>query len=138
MLRATPGPEVELLVERDRADFFKRAFTVSNRASRMGVALEDQTLQLASDGRLPSAAVFPGTVQCTPSGQSFLLLADAQTTGGYPRIAQVIRADRHLLGQLRPGDRLQFEQVSPTQAAQVLEQKTNLFRGWLGNEFNLG
>jgi len=138
ILRATPGPETDLIVERDGADFFGSAFTISNRASRMGIALDGQTLQLESDGRLPSAAVFPGTVQCTSSGQPFLLLADAQTTGGYPRIAQVIRADRHLMGQLRPGDRLQFQCISRTEAALVLKKKTDIFRSWLGDEFNFG
>ncbi len=135
VLRASAGPEADLLVGADRAEFFKRTFTVSNRASRMGVALEGDSLQLSSDGRLPSAAVFPGTVQCTSSGQSFLLLADAQTTGGYPRIAQVIRVDRHLLGQLRPGDQVRFEQTSPEEAAAITKQKTERLRAWLGGTF---
>ena len=136
VLRASAGPEADLLVGADRAEFFERTFTVSNRASRMGVALEGDSLQLSSDGRLPSAAVFPGTVQCTSSGQSFLLLADAQTTGGYPRIAQVIRVDSHLLAQLRPGDQVRFEQTSPEEAAAITKQKTERLRAWLGDTFH--
>ena len=137
MLRATPGPEANLLSAHAQAEFFKQTFYVSNRASRMGAELEGQPLELISDGRLPSAAVFPGTVQCPPSGLPFLLMADAQTTGGYPRIAQIIRADRHLLGQLRPGDRVQFRRTSPQEAARVLKEKTALFRPWLGDTFQL-
>lgn len=137
MLRACTGPEADLLAPSAQALFYETTFHVSNRASRMGLALEGQTLALASDGRMPSAAVFPGTVQCPPSGQPFLLMADAGTTGGYPRIAQIIRADRHMLGQLRPGDRVQFKRATPQEAAHVLMEKTKLLRNWLGDTFHL-
>lgn len=137
ILRATPGPEICALEDPSQQDFFKAAYQVSQRASRMGAALEGTSMRLASDGRLPSSAVFPGTVQCPPSGQPFLLMAEAQTTGGYPRIAQVIRADRHMLGQLRPGDRVQFLMTTPETAAETLRQKTALLQSWLGDTFQL-
>jgi len=136
LLRASPGPEAHLLLDSE-AGFYRRTFQISKRANRMGAELEGNILKLNSDGRLPSAAVFSGTVQCPPSGNPFLLMADAQTTGGYPRIAQVIRADRHMLGQLRPGDRIQFRRTSPQEAARVLKEKTALFRPWLGDAFQL-
>jgi len=138
MLRATPGPEANALSDQSQTDFYQHVFHVSHRASRMGVELDSQSLHLTTDGRLPSAAVFPGTVQCPPSGHPFLLMADAQTTGGYPRIAHVIRADRHMLGQLRPGDQIQFRRTTPQEAASVLKAKTDLLRVWLGDTFQLG
>jgi len=136
MLRAVPGPDIDLLSQ-DGAEFYKNTFTLSNRTSRMGAELEGHPLTLKSDGRLPSAGVFPGTVQCPPSGKPFVLMADAGTTGGYPRIAQIIRADRHMLGQIRPGDRVQFKRTTPEEAAAILKAKTALFRPWLGHTFEL-
>lgn len=103
----------------------------------MGGALDGAPVAAPGDGRMPSAAVFPGTVQCPPSGVPFLLMADAGTTGGYPRIAQIIRADRHLMGQIRPGDTVRFLKVSPDKAAEVLRDKTALFSDWLGDAFEL-
>lgn len=137
MLRALPGPDFDCLTPAAQTNLFAKRFQVSNRASRMGVELSRQKLALTSDGKLPSAAVFPGTLQCPPSGKPFLLMADAQTTGGYPRIAQIIRADRHMLGQLRPSDQIQLRRSTPDEAAQILKEKTELFRAWLGDTFQL-
>ncbi len=61
----------------------------------------------------------------------FVLLIDAQTTGGYPRVAQVARADRHLLGQLRPGDHVRLLERSPEQAIRDLREKLDYWRAWL-------
>jgi len=136
MLRAVAGPDIDLL-SKGEAEFYKKTYTLSNRANRMGAELEGPPLALKSDGRLPSSAVFPGTVQCPPSGKPFLLMVDAGTTGGYPRIAQIIRADRHMLGQIRPGDRVQFKRTTPEEAATTLKAKTTLFTPWLGDTFQL-
>jgi antagonist of KipI len=65
--------------------------------------------------------VLPGTVQLPPSGQPLLLLADGQTTGGYPRIAQVAQADLGIAAQLRPGDNVRFAEIS-TAEAEALER----------------
>lgn len=137
MLRAVPGPEYHLLEPAAQEQLFANQFQISNRASRMGAALEGQALALTSGDRLPSAAVFPGTIQCPPNGMPFLLMADAQTTGGYPRIAQIIRADRHLLGQLRPGDQLQLRRTTAEEAATILTNKSRLLSDWLGDAFQL-
>lgn len=136
-LRTAPGPEFDMLDQAGQRALFAMPWSASQRLDRMGAALEGPVLQLNSDGRLPSAAVFPGTLQCPPSGQPFLLMAEAQTTGGYPRIGQIIRADRHMLGQLRPGDRLTLIRTEPEEAARILRSKTALFRDWLGDAFEL-
>lgn len=76
-----------------------------------------------------SEPVFPGTVQLPPDGQPIVLLADAQTHGGYPRIAHAIRADWPKLAQLRPGDALSFAACTPAQARTALaEQRQRLAR----------
>jgi 5-oxoprolinase (ATP-hydrolysing) subunit C len=109
---------------------------ISHRADRMGLALEGACIKPLNADQVESSAVFPGTIQCPPSGQPFLLGADAQTTGGYPRIAQVIRADRHLIGQLRPGARVRFQRIEPAEAHRLYRSKIALVRQ-LQPEFRL-
>jgi antagonist of KipI len=102
-------------------------FTISNSSDRMGVKLEGGDLQKeqVAGGRLHvaeemiSTAVSVGTVQVIPDGSPLILMADAQTTGGYPRIAQVIDADLPILAQKRPGDKIRFREVSPLVAVEL-------------------
>ncbi|MGB2074998.1 MAG: hypothetical protein ACPHYE_07220, partial [Henriciella sp.] len=75
--------------------------------------------------------VFPGTIQCPENGVPFVLGIDAQTTGGYPRIASVALCDQHLLGQCRPGDRIRFLIRTPQQARDSYLAKQNLLRNRL-------
>jgi len=75
--------------------------------------------------------VFPGTVQCPESGAPFLLSVDAGTVGGYPRVAQIVRADRHLLGQLRPGDPVLLLWREQQAAVDELRAKHDYWRAWL-------
>jgi antagonist of KipI len=63
--------------------------------------------------------VAPGTVQVPPDGRPIVLLADAQTIGGYPQIAHVIAADQPLAAQLRPGDRVGFREVGLAEAHEL-------------------
>jgi antagonist of KipI len=65
---------------------------------------------------LVSSAVSFGTVQLLPSGQLIVLMADHQTTGGYPRIASVIKADQPKLAQLLPGDKVNFKMITLEEA----------------------
>jgi allophanate hydrolase subunit 2 len=97
----------------------------------MGLRLEGPVLNVTSDGRMPSAGAFPGTVQCPEDGVPYLLSVDAGTVGGYPRIAQVARVDRHLLGQLRPGDHLRLLLRDPDEAVEALQAKLDYWRDWL-------
>lgn len=72
---------------------------------------------------LLSHAVLPGVVQVPPDGQPIVLMADAQTTGGYPCIASVIQADQWKLAQARPGARLRFVPCTTSEARQALRQQ---------------
>lgn len=91
------------------------SWRVSSRSDRMGIRLEGAPL---SGGRadLVSAAVLPGMIQLPPDGQPIILLADAQTIGGYPVVGQVIAADLHRAAQLRPGDTVRWRQVGIDEA----------------------
>ncbi len=125
LLRIVAAPESEWL---DLGNPLETTRTVSRRADRIGLALSGAPLKLLRTEPIDSSAVFPGTIQCPPSGLPFLLGPDAQTTGGYPRIAQVIRADRHLIGQLRPGARICFKHIEPAEAQSLYRSKIALVR----------
>jgi biotin-dependent carboxylase-like uncharacterized protein len=126
-LRAVEGPDFPASARH----MWDETFTATQRASRMGVELEGAFPQLPEDASHPSAAIFPGALQLPPGGRGFLLLADAQTTGGYPHLLQVIRADRHLLGQARPGDRIRFLHRTQQQSTEALRAKQALLSAWL-------
>ncbi len=87
------------------------AWRTSNRSDRMGVRLEGSPLE-GGRGDLVSAAVTPGTIQLPPDGQPIILLADAQTIGGYAVAGHMIAADLRLAAQLRPGDAVTFTPVA--------------------------
>lgn len=130
-LRACHGAEIELLDKESKFDLFDTNFTIGNRADRMGLQFEGTSFQVASGGQLDSAPVFPGTIQCPEDGRPFLLAIDAGTIGGYPRVAQIARADRHLIGQLRPGDHVRLLWRDEESASEELRAKHDYWRPWL-------
>jgi antagonist of KipI len=85
-----------------------RAWKVDSRSNRQGLRLEGTTLE-GERAEQVSAPVAPGTVQLPPDGRPIVLMADAQTVGGYPRLGHVIAADLPRLAQLCPGDTVRFE-----------------------------
>jgi antagonist of KipI len=91
-------------------------FRMAANSNRMGCRLEGPGIVAGGPLEILSEAVTFGTIQIPPSGQPIVLMADRQTIGGYPKIAEVAGVDLHLLAQLRPGDRLRFELVSLAQA----------------------
>ncbi len=132
LIRVTAGPEFSALSADQRQLFFEGKHEVGQRSNRMGLSLSGIKLAPQNSTQMQSAPVFPGTIQCPPDGESFLLGPDGQTTGGYPRIAQVIRADRHLIGQLRPHAKIQFAKVTNQKATEIYRQKLSLLTPWLG------
>jgi KipI family sensor histidine kinase inhibitor len=94
-------------------------FQVSPHSDRMGLRLSGPALVRRSGEELASSAVAPGTVQVPPDGQPILLMADAQTIGGYPQAAHVIGPDLPLAAQLRPGDRIRFREIPLEEAHEL-------------------
>ena len=104
-----------------------KRFQVSARSDRMGVRLTGDPLARTDGGEIVSSPVAPGTVQVPPDGSPIVLLADAQTIGGYPQIAHVIAVDLPLIAQLRPHDSVRFLVVSLDEArALVVAQERAL------------
>ncbi len=114
------GKEWALLSETDQQCFQENQFTVSPHSNRMGYRLEGNALQ--NDITIVSTAVQYGTIQLLPSGQLIILMADHQTTGGYPQIANVISAAHSSLAQLRPGSNIQFKIISVQEAEKMALQ----------------
>ena len=130
-LRTCVSAETDLLDEASLASLFNTNWILDRRADRMGLRLDGPALRVASEGRMPSAAVFPGTIQCPEDGAPYILSVDAGTVGGYPRIAQVARVDRHVLGQLRPGDHVRLLRREPDEAVHELHEKIAYWSEWL-------
>lgn len=126
-IRITVGPERDWFEADAVADFLSKPFTIGRQSNRMGYQLEGCFLPKKKAEELLSTAVMPGTIQVTSKGEPIILMADCQTTGGYPRIAQVAAVDMPLCGQLQPGDVLSFTPISPTLAEQLyLEREQQL------------
>ncbi len=100
-------------------EFFAAAFSVSPKSDRMGMRLTGPALARTSTAELVSRTVVPGTIQVPPDGQPIVLMADAQTIGGYPQIAHVTCVDLPLVAQLRPGDTLRFREVPLAEAHEL-------------------
>jgi biotin-dependent carboxylase-like uncharacterized protein len=98
------------------AALLHRRWRVSAQSDRQGLRLEGPPLQLADARDRVSEPVAPGTVQLPPDGQPIVLLTEAQTVGGYPRVGHVVSADLPRLAQCRPGDGLRFVPIDPAGA----------------------
>jgi antagonist of KipI len=115
-----PGHEWTTLSEASRNAFLENNFTIHPSSDRMGYQLKGAPLLVEKNIELVSSAVSFGTVQLLPSGQLIVLMADHQTTGGYPRLAHVVTAHLPKLAQLRPSDCIQFKQMDINAAEQLL------------------
>jgi antagonist of KipI len=108
VVRAVEGIHARLFDDASRAAFYAERWRVAPDSNRMGFRLLGPRLELAAPTEILSQATCLGTVQVPPSGQPIVLMADHQTTGGYPKIAEAIAADAPLLAQLAPGAALRF------------------------------
>ncbi|MGI9227465.1 MAG: hypothetical protein ACR2PU_01615, partial [Gammaproteobacteria bacterium] len=125
-VRVLPGPEFDSFSKEFQQQFLNQSFTLSPQSNRMGFRLIPELKNLAGPEMI-SSGVIPGTIQITSSGQPIILLADAQTSGGYPRIANVITSDVDALGQLKPGDEVRFVLVGLSDAQVALAEKQEAF-----------
>ena len=107
-MRALPGPEYHEFSEESQEAFWRTAWRLNPQSNRMGYRLQGRKLLRETSRDLLSHGLLPGVVQVPPNGQPIVLMADAQTTGGYPRIACVIEADLYHLAQLRLGEPVHF------------------------------
>jgi antagonist of KipI len=118
-VRIIAGAEFEVLSAASEETLLKGAFIVSNLSNRMGFRLHGEPLHLIQKVELLSSAVNYGTIQLLPDGQMIILMADHQTTGGYPRIAHVVTRDLPLVAQLGANDGIGFHLVTIAEAEKL-------------------
>lgn len=127
-VHVTAGPEWAQFTADSQQQFLTTRYDITAAADRMGYRLKGPPLQRVSAEELLSDAVLFGTIQVSNDAQPTVLLADRQTTGGYPRIAQVIASDLHVFAQMKPGDSIQFECVTLTEGYALLNEQTQYLR----------
>lgn len=127
-IRVIPGRQFDSFSEASRERFFTELFSVSSQSDRMGYRLEGPKLALSKQQEMLSEAVVFGSIQVPSDGNPIILMADRQTAGGYPKIAEVITVDLPLISQLKPGDRLRFTEVSVEEAQGLLRQQEKTIR----------
>lgn len=125
-VRVIEGPEFELLEESEQEKLFTKEFRIHINSDRMGYRLEKTKLKPPSIEML-SSGIVKGTIQLPSSGEPILLLSDAQTTGGYPRIANVIQADLSMLAQQKPSDAIRFRKTTLQEAQALFHNKEKSF-----------
>jgi len=118
-LRVVQGPQWEALATHSRAAFLAENFTVAPNSNRMGLRLQGSKLSLETPMEMISSGVTTGTLQLPPDGAPILLMADRQTTGGYPRIGELATVDLSKAAQLRPGEHLRFKLITLSEAQEL-------------------
>jgi allophanate hydrolase subunit 2 len=126
-LRVLAGPQDDQLPPTCLDALLRGRFTVSPQSNRIGYRLAGATIS-STTGEMISDATFAGGIQVTPSGEPILLMADRQTTGGYPQVATVITADLPVAAQLAPGDWIEFVTCSRREAVAALAAQESMIR----------
>jgi allophanate hydrolase len=126
-IRIILGPQQEFFTEKAVATLLSAEFRVSPSADRMGMRLDGPLLHHQRGWDIVSDAIATGAIQVPGSGQLILLLADHQTTGGYPKIATVVSADLPIVGRRRSGDTLRFVAVSVEEAEELCRDEHRRF-----------
>ena len=118
-IRLVPGPQDDHFSPAALEALVGGEYRVTTEADRMGIRLEGAKLEHVGAAEIVSDATVPGSIQVPGAGQPIVLLADAQTAGGYPKIATVIGADLGRLAALRPGQTLRFAAVGAAEGARI-------------------
>lgn len=122
VLRLTRGSQQDWFDSDAFAKLFSRSFSVSDQSGRTGLRLKGEAIRVRNKTQLLTDGIPLGAIQIPPDGQPIILFIDQQTTGGYPKMANVIAADLPLVGQLRARDTVRFAEVSIEQAMAALRQ----------------
>lgn len=109
--RIVPGPEADYFTLEGLANFLHSEFTLTDQCDRMGYRLSGTKIKHKSKADIISSGIAFGTIQVPAHGDPIIMMADRQTTGGYPRIACIISEDLSYVAQLKPGDRICFREL---------------------------
>jgi allophanate hydrolase subunit 2 len=126
----TAGPQCDWFSPESQKAFYAATYRVAEESNRMGLRLEGAAIAAASSGEMISEGVALGGVQIPASGLPIILFVEQQTTGGYPKIANVISADLASLGQLKPRDEIRFVPAELETARTLLAEQEK----WLASK----
>jgi antagonist of KipI len=122
-LRVTKGAQQEWFGPEAFEKLFSCAYIVSEQSDRTGLRLKGEVVRPREQSQLLTDGIPLGAIQVPQDGQPIILFVDQQTTGGYPKIANVIAADMHRVGQIRPRDEVRFVEISIAEAVQALREQ---------------
>jgi antagonist of KipI len=122
-LRSTKGAQQDWFGPEAFERLFSSTYIVSEQSNRTGLRLKGEAVRPREQSELLTDGIPLGAIQVPQDGQPIILFVDQQTTGGYPKIANVIAADMHRVGQLRPRDEARFAEVSIAEAVQALRRQ---------------
>ena len=120
VLRVTAGPQADWFSESSLRSFYTGTYRVGEQSNRMGLRVEGTAVAQRDAGEMITEGVSLGAIQVPAGGSPIILFVEQQTTGGYPKIANVIAADLHRVGQLRPRDEIRFAEVTLDEARSLL------------------
>jgi biotin-dependent carboxylase-like uncharacterized protein len=127
-LRVTDGPQAHLFAATERSLFFSSVYEVKEDSNRMGLRLSGPALTHVVREEMTTEGVSLGAIQIPPNGEPIILFVEHPTTGGYPKIANIILADIHRVGQLKPRDDVRFEFVTLDAAFTMLSEQEILLK----------
>jgi len=120
------GPQDDMFTEEAIETLLTSRFKVTPESDRMGYRLEGPLIKHVKETEIVSDAILPGAIQVPKSGKPILMMRDAQTTGGYPKIATVISSDLSKLGQAKPNDTIKFTKTSLYEAKKKMRAHSEM------------
>jgi len=126
-IRVLMGPQEDYFTPRGIATLLNSTYLISPQSDRQACRTEGPAIEIAKGPGIITDPIPPGAVQVPGDGKPIILLRDAQTTGGYAKIATVARVDMDRLGQMMPGDEIRFRRISRQMSIDLLmEEKHRL------------
>ena len=122
-IRVTAGADVKRFTQEGIKDFLCSEYTISPQSDRMGYRLAGKKISHSDGADIISSGIGTGTIQVPGHGEPIIMMSDHQTVGGYAKIANVISVDLPLLGQMKPGDKIRFREVSLELAQDLLIER---------------
>jgi biotin-dependent carboxylase-like uncharacterized protein len=124
-IRVTRGAQHDWFSSDEYEKFLATSYTVSEQSDRAGLRLKGEPVTQLQPRQLLTDGIPLGAIQVPQDGQPIILFVDQQTTGGYPKIANIVTADMYRVGQLRPRESLRFAEVSIPDAIDALRTREN-------------
>jgi len=122
-IRVLMGPQDDLFTQNGIETFLEQTYTITSESDRQGYRLQGEPVEHLSKADIISDAILPGSIQVPGNGQPIVMLMDAQTTGGYTKIACVVSPDLDILAQMLPGRKIRFKAIS-------VQESHDIFRSY--------